>query len=376
MKKILFIIDSLGGGGAERVLIDNLNYLKDKCDLHLWVFLYEGALINQVPSHVKLNFAFDTSDLINRNIFFRFYIRVVFKLMRLFPFFISSFLKLKEDYDVGVSAYEGFSTIMLATNKKHFKKTIAHIHNDFIYHKPIVESNDLLEAYKLIDEFAFVSDDSLLGFNNYFALSWLTQKKQIVLYNPVNVEKVLLKAKEPIVYTKTKFLIVSSGRLVKIKGFDKLIINAKKLIDKGIDFELLILGAGPEKENLESLIQKNNLQNCVKLLGFCANPYPYIDLADLFAFVSDHEGYPMVIAEAMVLKKPILATNVTGTRNILNNGEFGYLVDNNEYDIYKGLLEMVTNDSIRNYYADYLHKKWDTLPFTDAFKKTESYFLD
>ncbi len=374
MKKILFIVDSLEGGGAERVLIDNLNYLKNKCELHLLVFLKQGAFLNSLPSNVKLTHILDTSNLKNKNPFFKLKVRIIFRLMKSFPFLVSKFYKLKEDFDVGISAYEGFSTVILAANTNKFKRSVAYVQNDLSFHNSILNNKILAKAYNIISELIFVSDDSKNSFNNYPPFNQY-KGNQYVIYNPVDVEQVIKKSNANITVVKTNFLVVSSGRLVKIKGFDKLITAASELIKIGIQIEVLILGTGPQKETLQNLINGFSIEDNVKLLGFCANPYPYIKAADLFVFLSDYEGYPLVLAEAMVLEKPILATNVTGIKNILNNGEYGFLVNNNKADIYNGMLKLIKDESLRNSYSNYLNEKRNVLPFLNGLEKTSQFLL-
>ena len=122
-----------------------------------------------------------------------------------------------------------------------------------------------------------------------------------------------------------------------------------KLNKDNIKYELWILGEGWARPKLEELIDKYNLTN-VKLLGFKENPYKYIKQGDLFVCSSINEGFSLVIAEAMILGLPVISTNCSGPNELLNFGEYGYMVENNEEALYKGLKEIISNDEKLKYY--------------------------
>ena len=95
-------------------------------------------------------------------------------------------------------------------------------------------------------------------------------------------------------------------------------------------YQVLILGDGPERHQLENLIKLNNLENNVYLLGNKTNPYPYIKQSDLLVSSSERESYGLTILEAMILKTPVIATNTTGARFLLKEGKLGYIVQNDK----------------------------------------------
>ena len=89
------------------------------------------------------------------------------------------------------------------------------------------------------------------------------------------------------------------------------------------------------------LISYLNVNDSVKLLGFKSNPYPYIEAGDLYVCSSFTEGYPISILEAIVLEKPILATKITGPKDILENGKYGILCENTECDLENSLKKVL-----------------------------------
>ncbi len=130
-------------------------------------------------------------------------------------------------------------------------------------------------------------------------------KKSVVIYAPHDFQLINNLASKPIVY---KDFIVAVGSLIQRKRYD-ILIKAFNLIKDHISSNLLIIGDGPQKEQLQKLIAKLHLTNRIKLLGFQENPYPYIKNAKLLALSSENEGLPRVVAESLILQTPVVVTN-------------------------------------------------------------------
>ena len=97
--------------------------------------------------------------------------------------------------------------------------------------------------------------------------------------------------------------------------------------------------------------QAKDIQN-IEFLGKKSNPYPYIAASDLFLSTSMTEGYPLVICEALCLGKPIIATAVSGSKEILADSEYGLLSEEDDDSLLKNTLRMITNNSLREYYSN------------------------
>nr|WP_306558954.1 glycosyltransferase [Cetobacterium somerae] len=144
--------------------------------------------------------------------------------------------------------------------------------------------------------------------------------------------------------------IISVGRLVKAKGYDILLNACELLLAKKIYFKLIILGEGPEENELKKYIKYNKLEEYIKLKSFKENPYPYIKKADIFVLASRYEGFSLVLAEAIVLEKPIIATTCTGPNEILNNGKYGIQVPIENVEKLAEALEMLLLDENKRMY--------------------------
>ncbi len=158
--------------------------------------------------------------------------------------------------------------------------------------------------------------------------------------------------------------ILSIGRLEKEKDFATL-INAFYLVADKVSVNLVILGEGKERSNLERLIQKLSLTERVFLPGFIINPYPYISNCDVFALSSRWEGCPNVLREAMVLGKKIISTDCpSGAREILCNGEFGELVKVGDCETYSNkLLDLIKITKSSNFSSIVIEENKTSMEF-------------
>jgi glycosyltransferase involved in cell wall biosynthesis len=121
-------------------------------------------------------------------------------------------------------------------------------------------------------------------------------------------------------------VVVAAGRLASWKGFADL-IRAISLLPSQRRVRLLILGDGPLRSQLQSLIVELGLQDVVRLMGYVDNPLKYFAHADVFVLSSHVEGLPNVLVEAMMCGcTPVSTDCPTGPREVLQNGKYGYLV--------------------------------------------------
>lgn len=155
----------------------------------------------------------------------------------------------------------------------------------------------------------------------------------ICIYNPLNKNEIKRKAKYKcnILFSKNKLNIINVGRFTDQKDQMTLLKAINEIKDK-INFRLIIIGRGIEKEKLSSYIYKNNLFNSIKIINFQNNPFKFIKASDLFILTSRYEGLPNVLLEAATLKKFIISSNCpTGPNEILLNGKAGFLFEVGNY---------------------------------------------
>ena len=134
------------------------------------------------------------------------------------------------------------------------------------------------------------------------------------------------------------------GRLVDQKD-QMTLLKAIKLIQNKIPIEVLIIGNGIKKNELQNYINKNNLKKTVRIINFTNNPYKYMKKCELFILTSIYEGLPNVLLEAQCLKKFIISTRCpTGPREILMDGKVGHLFSpTNEIELANKILDYYIN---------------------------------
>lgn len=151
----------------------------------------------------------------------------------------------------------------------------------------------------------------------------IKKKKGIVVYNPVSFPKPFPIEK------KNGFDIVYVGRLEKVKNVETLIKAFSQVSDSAI---LTIVGDGRERELLENLVKELKLENRVNFQGFQSEPSIFLSSADLYVLPSYSEGFGIAAVEAMLLKIPVLATQVGGIPEFIKHNHNGWLFNPNSIE--------------------------------------------
>ncbi len=150
-----------------------------------------------------------------------------------------------------------------------------------------------------------------------------------LIYNPLNIDIIKSQSKEKLslnFFNKTRVKAINVARFTDQKDHLTLLKSIKYLINQKIKIKLLIIGYGPNKNNILNYIKKNKLSKFIKIIKYQNNPYKYIQKSNLFILSSLYEGLPNVLLEAMSLKKFVISSNCpTGPKEILKNGKYGIL---------------------------------------------------
>lgn len=373
MKKILIVIDTLAGGGAERVLKDLLMHLdKSKYNIEILLNHKQGIYLKEINKDYKvMSYNKNREEYSKITIFRKIKSLYLITKNRLLTSVFFTNKIIKDEYDLEIAFMQGWSTSVVSRRRNKSKK-IAWVHTDLEkrknFHKE-VES----EEYSYFDKIIAVSKDSAKSIENLYPEH---NNKIEVIFNPVDVELIKEMSKEDsIKFPTDRFNLVTVGRLEYVKGYDILLKAHKELIEEGIIHNLYIVGKGEEEYNLIKYISENKIESSVTLLGFKPNPYPYILKSDGFVVSSRNEGYSLVLAEALVLGKPIVATKCTGPKELLNNGEYGIMVEINDIQSLKeGIKELIINNNKRDYYRDKSLRRSEIFNIKDIIQEVENLF--
>ena len=349
-KKILFICGGLVGGGAEKALLSllkNLNYRKYEVDLLL---LTKGENFPpDCPSEVCVRSFYGKWRFLNR-LFFFFQKYFGFS-WHTFPWAIQKTIAHKK-YDVAVSYLEGAPLLIHEKILKNATRNISWIHSDFWNNHYTVPNYFRCAKHEVL---AYSKMDEIVAVSNNVAATFLRRYPQIsvpvsVMYNIIDIASPCGDAAPQ--HRKRKFTVCSVGRLVPVKGFDRLVDVAKRFSDAGYDIDFWIIGEGKERESLAEKIAARNLSDSVFLLGYHPCPARVISECDVFVSTSLSEGLPLVICEAMTQKLPIVSTATTGARELLNDGEFGILTELDSGSVFEGIRRLADDIELRKHFAE------------------------
>lgn len=344
---LLFIYGPLGGGGAERVLLDllnNLDYTKYEVDLCL--FVNQGILLPEVPKQVTVFSLWDH---------YSYYYKIAFRASvwlgnnYLFKRILKQ--KISKIYDVEISFLEGMPLKLHALMNTNAKK-ITWVHCDlfnFPYEANQFAKDEELKAYNKMDAVVNVSNDTKEAFEKRFPNC---TAEKLVIYNPIDSAKINHLVKTDVFDKNKDFTIITVGRLTIQKRIDRVIRLAARFKDERINVKLQIIGDGELKRELVQMAKDLNVNEYVEFVGFVKNPFPYIQNADVMLLSSGHEGFGLVICEAMHLGVPVISTKTAGPIEIIDNETYGLLSEHDDESIYQSVKKLMVDEKLREHYKE------------------------
>lgn len=364
MKKILFFIPTLGGGGAEKVLVNLVNNLDSKkYDITVQTLFDIGVNKKNLNANIKYKTIFKKRIRGNIHILKIFSKKFLFKKM------------IKEDYDIIVSYLEGPTTRIVSGCTNPNTKLINWVHTEMNnvkeFQKSYRSANEMRKSYEKYNMTIFVARSTK---DNFEDKTKINLKNSRVIRNIIDINEILNKSNEKIENEKKQITLVTLARLTHSKGYERLLRIHKKLIDEKIEHNLWILGEGEDREKIEDYINKNSLENTVKLYGYQENPYKYLKQADIYVCASYIEGYSTAVTEALIIGKPIVTTDCSGMNEILENGKYGLIVKNDEKDLYEGIKEMILNSEFRKNFENLAVERRKYFSINEKIKEIDELF--
>ena len=172
-------------------------------------------------------------------------------------------------------------------------------------------------------------------------------KKSIVCENFTDIEDIVRQSEPAIIYPENSISFVTVCRLSTVKGLERTIKAFAELYSDGYDnFYWNIVGDGPEKEKLISLVKQNNLSDKIWFSGNQPNPYPYMKNASVFLLPSLNEAAPMVYGESAALGVPVLTTQTCSAIEMIEKRKWGFVVENSYDGIKNGIKFILENNAL------------------------------
>lgn len=345
MKRVLFFLESLAGGGAEKVLSDIVNNLDPaKYDITVCTITDGDVYQDKVCGACKYKSFLNIEDYRAgglRKLLFWLKIKLIYKgaPRLIYRWFI------RDKYDIEVAFIEGFATKLIAASNNSDSRKIAWVHidmqNNTYADKCYRNIAKQILVYKKYQKIICVSQSVKNAFEEKFRI----KENTYVQYNPVDENKIIELSKQHISLSKKKSILLGTiGRLEHQKGYDRLLQCVKQVAIENIDFEIWIIGDGSQRKELEEYIKTNNLDNIVTLLGFQQNPYKYIRCCDAFICSSYAEGFSTAATESLILGKPIFTVDCAGMNELIGDSQCGEVVPNTDVALLELLRKITKKD--------------------------------
>lgn len=350
MKKVLFVINTLGGAGAEKALLELLKrFPENEYEVLLYVLLAQGELIHQVPEQVKiLNQSYSDASvlskkgkhILNRQIFKRLFMRgAIFKNLGYMLKNMAEMLKKGKLYPDKLLWRVMADSAQVIDG--HYDMAVAFLHVDYSY-AGYSRSLDR-DCYLNFDRVFTVSDEVKKSFLEVYPEC---RSYTGVFHNLLDNEEIIRKSKLAggfeDVYDGKRILTV--GRLTAQKAYDIAIDAMKILKDHGVKAKWYVLGEGELRDRLQIKINHLGLKDDFILLGAKTNPYPYYAQCDLYVHATLFEGKSIAIQEAQILGCTLLVSDCSGNREQVIDGVDGKMCQLTPEGISAGIEELLSDE--------------------------------
>lgn len=349
MKKILIVSHAMEIGGAERALLGLLESIDTQLyQVDLFLLRHEGELLKLIPNNINLlpeipeytvlerpmkqtlregHFLLTASRLYGKLKAERFAkknnLNVSAIAIEYSHKYTKKFMpKIQKNtrYDLAISF---LTPHYFVAEKVNANKKVAWIHTDYDFID--VDINSELSMWNKFDKIAAVSE----GVEQSFVKKFPSLKDKVFVFeNIMSAKLIVTQSKENPKYSFSteNINLLSVGRFCHAKNFDNVPDICKIIRNNGLNVKWYLIGYGGDENLICKKIQEENMQNYVIMLGKQENPYPYINMCDVYIQPSRYEGKCVAVREAQMLGKPVIITNYTTSSSQLNNGVDGIIV--------------------------------------------------
>ena len=342
--KLIFIAANLNSGGAERVMSLLANQFVENCYEVEFVFLKKDIRFYPLHQSIRIKVAeneCDSTSLFKKLLWMRKYIKQN-KPDAIFAFRIAV-------YCVTLFSLFGVKVPVIASERNDPR------FNSFAW--KIIQAVLLPLADRFVVQTQQIKD--------YFPK--FIQKKTDIIFNPVT-EKVFSLPDIP----KEK-RIISVGRLHSQKNQKMMIEAFARVSEKFPQWSLIIFGEGPEREALESLVERLKVKDKVILPGRRENIIDELNKSEIFAFSSDYEGMSNAVVEAFCVGLPIITTKVSGTEDFIKENKNGFLLERNDVDgMEMAMRKLMSDEKLRKNIGDNNRQQANIFKIEHIFQQWEN----
>ncbi|WP_298392051.1 glycosyltransferase [Flavobacterium sp.] len=368
-KSLLFVINNLNCGGAEKALVSLLQTIDySKYAVDLFVFKHEGVFFENLPKEVCVLeeqkivpylYSSTTSAVLKALKSFNF--RAIWLRLQLFllskkhqsgvaveqyfwKYYAKGLSTLDKEYDVAIGFQEK-NPIYFCVDKVKANIKIGWIHTDLV--QLGLDFQHEQYYFDQLNHLVTVSEgltDRLQQQQPQF------QSKIITIENIISSKVLTDLSQEPTATTfdSNYFNIIYVGRIAKEKGLFMGLEALKILVEQGYAVRWYLIGEGNQKEQLLLDAARYGIASHLFFLGLKSNPYPYISKASAFLLPSFFEGKSISLEEAKLLHKPIVIADFSSAKDQIEHGVTGLIAAMNPTSIAEKLAQFITDERLRN----------------------------
>lgn len=339
--KIVFIHDRLVCGGTDQALFDLVRLLdKEKFDVTVFAQKHGGPW-DQKFADAGIRVLYDFSC---RKATWNPIVKIgnIIKKLRISAAYRRNGEGLMdvcypEDADILVT-YSAWDHILCGFGKK--AKSIKYIHGNMdsneAFRELILRDLELLPRYQRI---ICVSRLATEAFKNHTGI----RENVEFCFNPMDSDHVRELAQEEVDLPDDLPLVCAVGRLSYEKGFERLIVAHKRLVEQGVAHRLVIVGDGPDTDYMKRIVRAMDAEDTVILAGYQANPYPYMKKSKFLVCSSFTEGLPVIAMEALCLGVPLVSA-VPSVAEAFGDEECGLITENDNRSLLEGMRKVLTDE--------------------------------
>lgn len=340
--KILFIQDQLVCGGAEQALFDLMRMLNPEKFETAVLVQKPGGTWDQKFRDAGLRIVYDYScrmatwnPLVKcRNISKKLRTQKAYEAngQGLLDVILPGWADIVVSYSMWDYPLCGF-----ASGAKSVKFIHGNMETDRAFHDLILRDRELLPRYARIVCVSEVARDA-------FVQATGLSRGVEVHRNPINSEQIHRMSQEKVDLPEDTPLICAVGRLSYEKGFERLIVIHKRLVEEGLVHRLVIVGDGPDRDYIRRTVRAMDAEDTVILAGYQVNPYPYIRKSKMLVCPSYTEGLSLTAMEALCLGVPVVAA-VPSVKELLGEETCGLITGNDNASLKAGIRRMLSDES-------------------------------